>query len=250
MNTLHNFQNQILKKLMFSEGLKYSQMKPDPEMENNQFQFHLDQLTKNNFVKKNGNKYFLDTKGKHYIKKMDNESGEIVKQPHISVRIACVRKVESLEVTADNKAADKNNENEYLFYKRLKHPYFGCQGFPAGKLEHGEIIKQAAARELLEETNLTADLQLCAVTHYIDLDKNKNVLTDKLMFLFIAQNPKGELVQSAEGEYGWVKRSKVKQKITKPFEDIDVVIKELDIIDSFDGTITFVESVHEVEEKF
>ena len=50
MEKLHDIQNQILKRLMFSTGLRYTEMKPDKEMENNQFQFHLNQLTKKGYV--------------------------------------------------------------------------------------------------------------------------------------------------------------------------------------------------------
>jgi len=221
---------------MFSTGLKYTEMKPDKDMENNQFQFHLDQLTKKNYVVKTETTYKLDVKGKQYVKKMDNVSGEVIKQPHLSVRAACIRKI--------------SGENEYLFYKRLKHPYYGCQGFPAGKLEHGEIISEAVLRELKEETGLTGTPELAAITHYLDMDKSGNCLTDKIMFLFVIRNPIGKLVGSEEGEYSWIKRSEVETKITNPFENIEGVLKELELLDKFYGKITFIEKANEVEEKF
>ncbi len=236
MNNLHQTQNQILKKLMFSTGLRYSELKPDPEMENNQFQFHLDQLLKKDFIIKNGDLYELTSAGKQYVKSMDNETGKQIKQPHLSVRICCTRTVDG--------------ETEYLFYTRLKHPYFGCQGFPAGKLEHGEILAEAAQRELLEETGLTGDAKLVAVTHYLDMDKSGQCLTDKMMFLFVVKDPVGELVDSIEGKYEWIKKSEVAAKIIKPFENIEGVFKELEVIEGFNGAITFIEEVNEVEERF
>lgn len=236
MNKLHPIQNQILKNLMFSTGLRYTEMKPDKEMENNQFQFHLDQLIKNDFVTKEDDLYKLTEQGKQYVKVVDNQTGEIIKQPHLSVRAACIRK--------------KGIENEYLFYTRLKHPYYGCQGFPAGKLQHGEIISEALLRELKEETGLSGKPELVAVTHYLDMNKNGDCLTDKIMFLFIVKDTMGELRGSEEGKYEWVKRSEVIQKITKPFENIEGVMDELDMIDSFDGKISFIEKTNEVEDKF
>jgi 8-oxo-dGTP diphosphatase len=236
MNKLHPLQNQILRNLMFSTGLRYTEMKPDKEMENNQFQFHLDQLIKNEFVTKDGDSYKLTERGKQYVKVVDNQTGEIIKQPHISVRAACIRK--------------NGKENEYLFYTRHKHPYYGCQGFPAGKLQHGEIISEALLRELREETGLSGKPELVAVTHYLDINKKGDCLTDKIMFLFVVKDTTGELVSSEEGEYEWVKRSEVVLKITKPFENIEGVLSELEMIDDFGGKIKFIEKTNEVEDKF
>ena len=236
MSELHNIQNQILKRLMFSTGLKYTEMKPDKEMENNKFQFHLDKLTEQNYVEKDGDKYKLTDKGKHYIKRLDGVSGELVKPPHVSVRAACIRKV--------------GNENEYRFYTRLKHPYYSGQGFPAGKLQHGEKLGEAAIRELNEETGLTGEPKFAAITHYLDMNKRGECITDKLMFLFIVENPTGTLADSEEGKYEWIKRSEVDSKITKPFESMEGVYRELDLIDNFDGTIKFIEKANEVEDLF
>ena len=52
MRQLHEIQLQILKKLLFASGLRYAQIKPDPQMENNQFDFHLDQLIDGGYVEK------------------------------------------------------------------------------------------------------------------------------------------------------------------------------------------------------
>jgi ADP-ribose pyrophosphatase YjhB (NUDIX family) len=183
----------------------------------------------------------LTSKGKQYVKKLDNDSSRLIKQPHLSVRIACIRK---------SGARNENTENEYLFYTRRKQPYYGCQGFPAGKLQHGEIISEAAGRELLEETGLAGNPELVAVTHYLDMDKKGNCITDKIMFLFIVHNPKGELIQSNEGKYEWVKRSEVKNWLKNPFESIEGALAELGLIDTFDGQIQFIEKAEEVEEKF
>ena len=43
-----------------------------------------------------------------------------------------------------------------LLVKRGKAPDFGLWGFPGGRVESGETIAQAAVRELLEETSVSA----------------------------------------------------------------------------------------------
>src|SRR5262245_23578758 len=44
-----------------------------------------------------------------------------------------------------------------LLVKRARQPSQGFYAFPGGKVEAGETLEQAAARELLEETGMRAD---------------------------------------------------------------------------------------------
>jgi predicted transcriptional regulator len=64
MNITHPIQLGILSKLTFAQHLSYTDMKPIKDIENNQFQYHLDTLIKKNYVKKSYRGYSLTTKGK------------------------------------------------------------------------------------------------------------------------------------------------------------------------------------------
>ena len=53
------------------------------------------------------------------------------------------------------------NKDKLLFCKRAKDPYKGLYNFVGGKLEKGESSKDAAYRELYEETGITKqDIEL------------------------------------------------------------------------------------------
>lgn len=51
----------------------------------------------------------------------------------------------------------KKGKKQYLVQTRLKDPFFGYHGYVTGKIRWGEKILEAAKRELLEETGMTAE---------------------------------------------------------------------------------------------
>lgn len=227
MKQPHYLQLQILKKLLFSPGLKYSELRPDDSIENNKLSFHLDTLVSQGLVNKKGDKYILTLIGKEYANRMDTEKIQIKKQGKIGVVPCCVRNIDG--------------KKEYLIYTRLKHPFYGYQGFPTGKIDYGESVFDAARRELQEETNLKGDPELFCITHYTVYDKKHNLLEDKYFYFMKVENPLGELKANNEGKHEWVKESEVKQYITKPFDDFWISLGELQ---NFKGELIFRENKH------
>ena len=114
MKQLHNIQLEILKKLLFADLVKYTDLKPDKEMENNKFDFHLDQLIEFGYVEKEDKKYRLTAIGKEYANRIDTERVEVTRQAKIGVFICCIR---------------ENNGREFLLITRKKQPFYKCKGF-------------------------------------------------------------------------------------------------------------------------
>ncbi|WKZ30427.1 MAG: NUDIX hydrolase [Candidatus Dojkabacteria bacterium] len=236
MKDLHEIQRKILMKLLFAKDLRYSDMKPDERMENSQFDFHLDTLIGQGFISKENDKYALTTKGKEFANRHDSDTTKLKVQAKISVWIAAYR--------------DHEDKREYLIYTRLKNPFYGAQGFIAGKLDYGEKVLDGTKRELLEEANLKGEPELVHIRHYINKNKETNeVIEDKFFFLCVVKNPTGEIVSSNEGLYEWVSKEQFKEKVTNHFENFDSFLRDIDIIEQFDGQITFDERV-EYPEKF
>lgn len=120
MDQLHQIQRQIINKLIFSPGLRYTELKPSKDLENNQFDFHLDRLISLGYVQKVDKLYALTNAGKTYSATFDTEKVAVIKQAKLTVWLAPMRKANDLW--------------EFLVYTRLKHPFFGCQGFCGGKI--------------------------------------------------------------------------------------------------------------------
>ncbi|OGM32316.1 hypothetical protein A2803_04120 [Candidatus Woesebacteria bacterium RIFCSPHIGHO2_01_FULL_44_21] len=231
MKQLHEIQLQILKKLLFANGLKFSELKPDNEMENNQFTFHLDQMIAMGHIAKTEHKYFLTQKGKEFANRMDTNKTAIPLQAKISVIIIPMK--------------GKPKNRVFLIYTRLKQPFYGCQGFMSGKVNFGEKVIDAAKREFKEETNLDGRAQIVALKHYRVFDKKtKELLEDKFMFYCKVENPRGDLVPADEGKYGWVNRKDLKKYVTNHFESFDVLLEDIKLAESFDGHVKFIEIDH------
>ena len=67
-----------------------------------------------------------------------------------------------------------------------------------GHVERGEDVLTSARRELLEESGLEADLWLCG-TVFVDAGP-----TGICIFVFLGEDPRGELRSSPEGTAEWI----------------------------------------------
>ena len=222
---MHLIQIGILNKLLFKREARYSDLKINPKISNNTFQFHLDQVIARGLVKKNNNGFYeLTTKGKSMATYLKTEDNQFISLRKISARLFCTRKIE--------------NKIQILIYTRLKHPFYGGQGFPSGKIAVGENFATGAVRELKEETNLNGNPVLFAITHYIvkEAGDEQNLLEDKLFMDFWFDNPFGDLKANNEGKFEWVDLDKVSEFIKNPFDSIEAVKEEIERLLKFQKT--------------
>ncbi len=208
---LHPIQAKILRELLFKPLARFSELNI-AGLTSDHFTFHLNQLLSLGLIKKEPTgKYELTVRGKEFANRLDTETVEIEKQAKIGVLI----------VSTDQ----KGSELKFLVQKRLKQPYFGFTGFMTGKVHWGETAYEAAARELAEETGLTAKITLAGIKHKMDYDLENKLLEDKFFLVFWARNTKGTLIQKFEGgENSW-KTEKEIFEIPDLFDGVQDTIK-------------------------
>lgn len=197
--------NKILNQLMHYPGMSFNELW-NKQGESNTFSYHLKSLETVELIEKKDNgKYYLTSEGKSFVAFTDGATGEKEKQPLVAL----------LMVVFDN-------QNNILLYERLKEPFYGYFGFPGAKLKFGEEILTGAARELQEETNLTADLKVAGLMNYNTYNNDK-LLYHHTHFVIVGENPKGDLKrEDREGKFEWISKEEFLKK--KLFPDNPYVL--------------------------
>lgn len=181
----HAVKMKILRYLLLSPQATFAELRKDADMPSDNFTFHLHKLEEVGYISKEDNVYRLTRRGKEYSNRMDTDENVIEKQPKLSVVLIIERE-----------------NGDMLLQERRKHPYYGYWGHATGKIRWGETIVEAGARELMEETGLTADLRVVGFYHKLDYDESTgDLLEDKYFAILHGTNPQGELIIDAEGHH-------------------------------------------------
>lgn len=184
----HHVQMIILKQLLHVPDAGYADLQKQTDLTSDHFNFHIKKLVEACLVtKKSDGRYGLSRTGKEYANRMDTDDHTIEKQPKLSVVLIIERK-------------GQEGQREFLFQQRMKNPYYGFWGRLGGKVRWGETAKEAAARELLEETGLTANFTFKLLYGKRDYDKATGELLEHKLFLnMYTDDVSGELIERFEG---------------------------------------------------
>jgi len=217
----HPAQVAIMRHLLFTPVAGFADMQKATALTSDHFTFHIKKLVSEGYVEKTDAGYRLSRRGKEYANRMDTDENAIEKQPKVSV-------VVTLERT------NAAGEREFLYQQRLKNPYFGFWGRLGGKMRWGESVIEAANRELMEETGLTANFTYRLMYHKRDFDKTTGrLLEDKIFLCVYATEFAGRLTERFEGGFNrWMTREEFHQQ-DKRFESVDEFMDLMDTGETF-----------------
>lgn len=190
---LHQIQLQILTELMqHDHGQRYSELML-PNIDNDLFNYHLQNLVKKGYIFKEDSIYTLSNDGKKAISKLD-ALGNPKQFFKVSVALAVFR----------------NDYTEILLQKRTRKPFYGDITSVAGKVHPGEKLVDAARRKLLEETNLAAQFNFVGVLRKIKRNDKLEIMEDTFYHYCVASEPVGVLIEkNTFGENFWAPAVKI-----------------------------------------
>lgn len=181
---IHEMQMKILREMLFAPKSTFVSLQKVTGLTSDHANFHIKKLIELGYVEKNSDGYTLTRDGKEYANRMDTDEVKIERQPKVSVLLVI-----------------ENDEGKMLAQQRLKQPYYGFWGRQSGKVRWGEHLLDAAARELKEETGLTAELRYAGLYHKMDFLNNGEFLEDKYFLVVYGTEPQGELIADMEGHH-------------------------------------------------
>jgi len=223
-------QAHILRTLLFIPEASFSNLQPQG-ITSDHFTFHLKSLVEAGLLERVGDKYSLTARGKEFANQLDTDTKTIERQAKLSVLLVPVRQ--------------RQGKTEYLVQQRLKQPFYGYIGFASGKIGWGESVLSAAARELREETGLTAtELRLCGVKHKTDVQANDGALLEDKYFFTVRceiSDETGFTPQFEGGSNHWHTREEI-AKLTPLFDGVDGSVAMAE-----NPQLTFVEATYQVE---
>lgn len=190
MEDLHQIQMLILRSLLFNPNSRFSELNIKG-LSNDHFSYHINTLMDMNLVEKKDGKYSLTSKGKEFANRMDTDQIQIEKQPKVAVMVIPYKYIKG--------------KKHILIQERTKEPYYGYRGFLTGKIRFGEKIYETAKRELKEETGLDCNsfvIKDLFHDHVVMIEDGK-LMEDKMFFIVMAKNPKGNLVNTECGKNFW-----------------------------------------------
>lgn len=230
MNELHKIQMLILRELLFNPNSRFSGLNIQG-LSNDHFAYHIKVLIQEGYVTKNESKYSLTNKGKEFANRMDTENTEIEKQPKVAVIIVATKNI--------------NGKKHLLVQERTKEPYFGYYGFITGKIRYGEKVPETARRELKEESGLEeGDIHIKRIVHnHVVLENGGDLVEDKMFYVILIKNPKGDLIDTRNGKNKWITVERFK-KLKKKYYDEDNIYR----ISQSKGDMDFIEKTYFIKE--
>ncbi|MEI7579451.1 MAG: NUDIX domain-containing protein [bacterium] len=179
MPDFSHIQKLILSKLLTSDGLRYSELRPE-DIDKDLYYYHLKFLIEKGFIEKTDKIYHLTNQGKSTVTNLSYQ-GDFNNQFKIGLFFFIEK------------------DKQILMHTRKRQPYYDDYLPPSGTFKQGELLAEAIKRKLSEETGLQAEFKRIGMIRLI-FYKEAKLVEDISMHLLYSNKYSGEFQK--ENDYG------------------------------------------------
>ena len=183
----HHLQRDIVYRLAFAPGMRFSELKPD-SIESKLFTYHLKKVVSAGYVAKTDNgQYELTPEGRRLGLRVNDTQYMSVDRAYSVLFLAIRRK----------------HDGAWLLYRRNTHPLFGLTGFMHATPSALRTTPEQAALECKEKTGLSGDFKIVS-SGYFRVFIGEELESFTHFTLLVCDDIQGELVSDSKlADYYW-----------------------------------------------
>lgn len=179
----------IIARLKNADALRYAQLKPDADIPNDLYNYHLKKLVADGLIEKADDGYRLSLAGQRHVADVHHTSDQDNRLFKFNVLLIVTRII-------DGKLYVLNQ-------RRTSQPSYGIVGIPGGTVLKSEPLLDGARRKLHQETGLSGHFTYVGTERRI-LYQGASLFSDVLFPICLSQDATGEPMTTEFGESFWV----------------------------------------------
>lgn len=179
----------IITRLKNADTLRYAQLKPDADIPNDLYNYHLKKLIVDGLVEKSDDGYKLSPAGKRHVADVHHTSDQDDRLFKFNVLLIVTRVI--------------NGRLHVLNQRRMSQPSYGIVGIPGGTILKSEPLLDGAQRKLRQETGLDGTFAYIGTERRI-LYQGASLFSDVLFPICLCTDATGDPIATEFGENFWV----------------------------------------------
>lgn len=212
---MSSIQRDIISKLKNADTLRYSQLKPDAEIPNDLYNYHLKKLVTDGLIVKGDGGYMLSAKGLRHVADVHHTSDQDDRLFKFNVLLVVVREIDGVL--------------HVLNQRRTSQPSYGIVGIPGGTILKSEPLLEGASRKLRQETGLDGEFRYIGTERRI-FYKDGRLFSDVIFPFCICEQPVGEPSTTEFGENFWVTIDEAITNDSRQADHIEMIPKLFDAL--------------------
>lgn len=209
---MSDIRRDIISRLKQADTLRYAKLKPDAEIPNDLYNYHLRKLVSDGIVEKTHQGYTLSEQGRRHVADTHHTSDQGDRLFKYNVLLVVAREIDgALHI---------------LNQRRTAQPSYGIVGIPGGTVLKSEPLLDGAARKLHQEAGPNGTFRYLGTERRI-MYRGEQLFSDVLFPFCLCTDASGEPTSTEFGDNFWVPIDEALANDSRPNDHIDFIPKTL-----------------------